>query len=169
MTITTRFQTRTRIVAGLALGALVVAGAACSKTDETSTSATTAKPAATSAPAKDGGAATTSTEAPATTKAPKKEVGNAEVKAGVSASHPDLWALVDYSVMSWDAFSGFTIPVPAGTDVAKATELCEAVSDVVYEGSASTVITIAGGVSMDNLSGTPIVVRNGKSGTCAAA
>src|SRR5690606_13115958 len=68
-----------------------------------------------------------------------EDIGNADIRAALEADEPELWALVDYDVMSWDAFGGFTIPVPAGTDVATATELCEAVAEVVDRGGDDTI------------------------------
>lgn len=127
------------------------------------TNATTTAPA--SAPP-----STTATSAPTTTTtAPKKEVGNADIKAALSASAPELWALVNYDYMSWDAFGGYNIPVPTGTDAAKAIALCDAVAGLVHDARPETPIVIAVGVTADDIQGTPLVQRPNKAGTCAAA
>ena len=164
--------------AAAALTAGLVLAPACSKDGGTASTGTTVAPSGstggtTKSPAASTAPASTTTAGPATTAAPatttlKKQIGNSDVKAALSAEKPELWALVNYDYMSWDAFSGFTIPIPEGTDVAKAIELCEAVSEVVYEGEEETTIVIATGVSADNFNGTPVVERKNKAGSCAA-
>lgn len=171
LTLTSRARPRLT-VAAVAL-ALVVGGACSAKDNPAAAPATTKAAGAPGTTAAAGSsssaapttAAPTTTAAPATTK-PKKEVGNTEIKAALSVEKPDLWALVNFDYMSWDAFGGFNIPL-VGSDTSRAVELCEAVSEVVYEGVEETPIVIAVGVSADDIVGTPVVERKNLAGTCA--
>lgn len=164
----TTFRPSARLMLGLLTSAVMLLGACSSSSDDSSAGDSTTTVATTTAPDTSTSDTTTADTEPADTTMAVEDIGNNDIRKAMEVDEPELWALVDYDVMSWDAFGGFTVPVPAGTDVAKATELCEAISKIVYQGPDNS-ITIAGGVSMDNLKGTPIVVRTGASGTCAAA
>jgi hypothetical protein len=159
-----------RIVLGSAAVALVVL-AGCSSSDSGSTASSTT--ASTAAGSTDSTGSTGSTpgttdaDSPGTTAGTTDEIDNDDILAALEADAPELAALVDYDYMSWNAFGGFTIPVPEGTDTATAIELCEAVSEVVYQGPDYSIV-IATGVTMDNLLGTPIVERASEAETCAA-
>ena len=167
-----------RVALGFATAALlVVTGCGAKDSPPTATPATTiatppttttAAPTSTAAPTTTASPTTTSTTT-STTAPAKKEVGNTDIKLALEASSPDLWALVVFDYMSWDAFGGFNIPLTAGADRARAVELCDAVSKVVYEGNNDeTRIVIAVDVSADDISGRPIVERANKAGACAA-
>lgn len=152
-----------RLLVGLVAAALVVlAGCSSSSTETTSSSSTTA-----AATGTDGTTPGTTASGSPGTSAVVEEIDNDAIVAALEADHPDLLPLVDTTYMSWSAFGGFTIPVPAGTDTATAIELCEAVSEVVYQGGDDSIV-IATDVSASSLTGTPIVERTGESGTCAA-
>lgn len=149
----------------LALGALgAVVG--CSSSDSGgSTSSTTATTAGSSTTGSTPG--TTASDSPGTTTGTVVEIDNDDILSALQADEPELAALVDPDLMSWNAFGGFVIPVPEGTDTATAVELCEAVSVVVYQGGDDSIV-IATGVTLDNLQGTPIVERASEAETCAA-
>jgi hypothetical protein len=165
-------RTPVRLTLGLVAAATLLLGACSSSSDDSGTPTTTAASSGSggstpgTSASGSSGSGSTGTSAPSGTEAPE-EIGNDDIRTALEADEPELWALVDYDVMSWNAFGGFIIPVPEGTEVATAVELCEAVSEVVYEGP-DEMITIATGVSIDDLQGTAIVVRESESGTCAA-
>jgi hypothetical protein len=171
-TLTSRAPRRNRVRVALTIGLTATAlfgVAACSKqeasTPTASSAPTTSAAPSTTAPA--GGASTTAAPATTTTSSAPKEIGNSDVKKALEASDPELWALVNYDIMSWDAFNGFNIPLKPGADATKAVALCEAISKVVYQGNAETPIAIATGASVDDITGTPVVKRANKAGACA--
>lgn len=163
------------VTAGLAVVSLSLA-AGCSSSDsksneKTSTTTTKAGSTATTAAAASSDGDTGTTEVAASDDK-GKEIGNSDIKAALSESDPDLWALIDYNVMSWDAFNGFTIPVSDQASADQLMSICEKVSDIVYGGGSindNTAIAVATGVSMDNLVGTVKVTRENKDGSCEAA
>ena len=153
------------VSAAVALG--VVTG--CSSSDTGTSASTTASTAGTGSTGSTPGSTPGTTEADSTgtTVGTTDEIDNDDIIAALEADSPELAALVDYDVMSWNAFGGFIIPVPEGTDSATAIELCEAVSEVVYQGGDDSIV-IATGVTIDNLAGTTIVERTSESATCVA-
>lgn len=156
-----------RLLVGLVAAALVVLAGCSSSSNETTSSSSSAPSSSAPSTGADGTTpGTTASDSPGTS-AVVEEIDNDDVIAALEADHPDLLPLVDTTYLSWSAFGGFTIPVPAGTDTATAIELCEAVSEVVYQGGDDSIV-IATDVSASNLMGTPIVERTGESGTCAA-
>lgn len=165
---TSRARNRAQLTVGLAAAALLAMSACTSKTDTATPTTTAATGSSTTAAA---GAPTTAAPGPTTTTtAPKKEIGNSDVKAALTASDPELWALVNYNIMSWEAFSGFNIPLVAGADETKGVPLCEAVSKVVYgAGNNDTSIVIAIGASDTDITGKPLVVRKNSADTCKPA
>jgi len=158
-----------RLLLGVAAASLVVlTGCSSSSTDTADSSTTTAAPGGTTdSGSTDGTTPGTTTSDGTGTSTVVAEIDNDDIISALEASDPDLLALVDTTYMSWSAFGGFTIPVPTGTDPATAIELCEAVSEVVYEGADNSIV-IATEVTAGNIMGTPIVERSGESGTCAA-
>ena len=161
------FHTPVRLLVGVAAAALVVLAGCSSSSNETTSSSSTAPSTTAATTGTDGTTPETTASGSPGTSAVVEEIDNDDVIAGLEADHPELLALVDTTYLSWSAFGGFTIPVPVGTDTATAIELCEAVSETVYQGGDDS-ITIATDVAATNLMGTPIVERTGEAGTCAA-
>jgi hypothetical protein len=166
---------RVRLAVGVAAAALLVTTACSSKQEAASPSSTTALAATTTAagkgnaaPTSAAGDASASSTTSTTSTTLAEEVGNPEIKAALSASDPELWALVNYDLMSWEAFGGFNIPLKPGADASKAVALCQAVAKVVHPGSPDTPIVVSVDVSVSDLIGKPVAKIADKSDTCKA-
>lgn len=157
--------TVTLVSAAVALGVVTGCSSSDTGTSASTTASTTGSGSTGSTPGSTPG--TTEADSTGTTVGTTDEIDNDDILAALQADSPDLAVLVDDDVMSWSAFGGFIIPVPEGTDRATAIELCEAVSEVVYEGGDDSIV-IATGVTLDNLAGTTIVERTSESATCVA-
>lgn len=152
---------------------LLMGAAACSKSgdpqDKPQTSATSTSDSGTSPTSTGGSTGDTTIQGEGAT----KDLSNTDIKNELSASHPDLWAKVDFNRFSWTAFTGYNVIVSEDTAADQAVELCKAISDLVYDSDIytprrNTSIVIATSDNKTDLDGTPIVRRDDASGTCSA-
>lgn len=168
------------------LGAASVAcsssGDSTAKSTDTaaSTSDTTADTSATDTAAPtDTGATDTASDTAADTDATDtaasggKDLSNPDIKAELSKSDPELWALVNYNYLSWSAFGGYNVILNVGADASKAVDLCNALSALVYDSEVykptpDTPIVIAVPESADDYTGKPAAERKDKADTCKA-
>ncbi len=164
----------------VASGAMVIGSTGCAKKDEpgpAAASSTTARPAGTT-PAS-GGTGTTAaangsvgtTEAAA---AALKELSNSDIRRELSTSKPELWALVNFDYLSWTSFTGYNVMLKVGADTSKAVEICEALSALVYDSTTykptpKTSIVVAKPADANDVQGTPLAKRGGKTDTCKKA
>ncbi len=164
-------STAISIVALVGVLAVGCSGNSDSKDKEKSAVSTTASKTDTTAgtkttEAKDG------SESSSDTTASLKELSNSNIKAILSEQEPELWALVNYDYLSWNAFGGYNVILNEGADASKAVALCEAFSAIVYESDEfkpqpDASIVIATPTSATDVTGTPVVKRENAEGTCA--
>ncbi len=101
------------------------------------------------------------------------ELSNPAIKKELSASNPDLWALVNYDYLSWSAFDGYNVLLNVGADATKAVDLCNALSALVYDSKVykatpDTPIQISVPADASDYTGKPVAKRDNKADTCKA-
>ena len=140
----------------LAVAALLAAGACSSSDDDASTptGGTTADQSSdgTTAVATDDTTATKSID----------DLSNSDIRAFFEEEHPDEYALVDWDIISWAAFGGYTVTIESGSTAEQALAVCEAMAEIVYEYTdEQTIEIVADDVTLASVESVD--------GTCAAA